>query len=141
MARWTVQTFLVVLLAAGPCQISASADDIKSENGDLESRVVLDWLREIEIAVRIHVNPLQRTIVCRLPFTDISIRAMSQATGYSPNIISYAAGKLRDWGLVKLYKGESGWPTIAPVNEKSRNLMRIWAEQWCASGDQCGVKR
>ena len=89
LARWTVRAFLVVLLAVGPCLISANANDAKRENGELGSRLVLDWLREIEIAVRVHANPLERTIVCWLPFTDISIQAMSQVTGHTKHQITY----------------------------------------------------
>ena len=141
MARWFVRVFLIVFLAAGPCLISANANDVKSDDSEMGSRPVLDWLREVEIAVRIHANPLERTIVCRLPFTDVSVQAMSMITGHTKQTISYAATRLRDWGLVKLQMGEGGYPTIVPANEKSRKLMRLWAEQWCAQGDKCGVKR
>ena len=141
MARWTVRALLVFLLAVGPCLISANADDANNENGELGSRLVLDRLREVEIAVRVHANPLERTIVCWLPFTDISIQAMSQVTGHTKHQITYAASKLRDLGLAKLHPGEGGYPTIVPANEKTRELMRRWAEQWCAASDECGVKR
>ena len=91
--------------------------------------------------MRIHADPLERTIVCRLPYIDISIRALSLVTGFSKQQLSFAAEKLRDRGLVKLRPGEGGYPTIVPANEKSRNMMLRLAEQWCGLGDECGVRR
>ena len=107
----------------------------------IDTLAVTEWLKEVEAAVRIHANPLERSIVCRLPYTDVSVRSLSLATGHTKRQITYAAAKLQDWGLVKLRPGEGGYPTIVPANEKSRELMRGWANQWCAQDNECGIQR
>ena len=133
---------VVFFESAGLWAFSAHARNIPRENAELQSDSVIEWLKGIELAVRIRTNPLQRLIVCRVAFADVSVKSMGLAINLSKRHIVYAATKLQEWGLVKLlHGGEGGYPTIVPANEKSRKLMRVWADQWCAQGDECGVQR
>lgn len=140
--RWRVFVHFFLLIGAiGPWVSPANAKDNPRQISGTDSNAVTEWLREIETAVRVHANPLERSIVCRLPYTDVSVRSMSLATGHTKRTITYAATKLQEWGLVKLLPGEGGYPTIVPANEKSRELMRSWADQWCAQDSDCSVAR
>ena len=134
------QSLLVLmfyLAEVGLGSLSGYANEISEKNRGSETTSLAKWLKEVEMAVRVHADPLNRTIVCRVPYTDVSVRTISLATGHTGRDIILAAAKLRDWGLVKFLPNEKGAPIIAAADEKTRKLMRSWAEQWCARDDKC----
>lgn len=141
--RWMIGQSLLVfmfyLADVGLWPLSGYANEISENNRKTETTSLAEWLKEVEIAVRIHADPLNRTIVCQVPYTDVSVRTISLATGLTGREVILAAAKLRDWGLVKFLPNEKGAPIIAPANEKYRKLMRSWAEQWCAQDDKCNA--
>ncbi len=128
---------LFILLVAA---LSADAKNYRRERTWYDPNVVTEWLKEVETAVRVHADPLQRAIACRVPYGNVSVESVALATEHTKHQIIYAATNLRDRGLVKfIFNGP--YPTIVPANERSRELMRKWAEQWCVSDDKCDVSK
>ena len=103
------------------------------------AETVLAWMKEVEAVVRARSDPVQRTIVCRVPYTDIVITSLIQATSLSRPKIMHATNRLESMGLVKLSNNASGQWTITPKSEETREKMKRWAVSWCVGDDKCDV--
>ena len=103
------------------------------------AETVLAWMKEVEAVVRARSDPVQRAIVCRVPYTDIVITALIQATNLSRPKIMHATSRLENMGLVKVSNNSSGQWTITPESEEAREKMKRWAESWCVGDDKCDV--
>ena len=128
---------IVVLLATG----TAFADGVRKGVKKSDPSGVKEWLKEVESVVQIHSDPVRRAIVCRVPFTDLSITALVQATKIPRPQIMMAVSTLRGLGLVDLSKNVHGNQVVIPASDKARQRMRRWAYDWCATDDACGVNK
>ena len=128
--------WVAVLLAA----ISANANDIVPSPDDKDPDSVASWLMEVEAIVRTRTDPVRRTIICRVPFTDISITALVQSTNIPRPNIMRAITRLETMGLVKVSNDAAGHFLIIPASEEARDKMRRWASDWCISEDECKSK-
>ena len=118
----------------------AGAEESAPATEDNGPASVATWLAEVEAVVRTHADPVRRTIVCRVPYTDIVITSLVQATKISRNNIMRAAARLESMSLVKVSNNLSGQWIIKPASEEAREKMKRWAETWCVGDDECGVK-
>ncbi len=98
-------------------------------------------MKEVEAVVRAHSDPVRRTIICRIPDTDIVITALVNATKISWMDVMRAAKRLESAGLVKVRNNTSGQWIITPASEETREKMKRWAKDWCTSDGNCGVQR
>ena len=128
---------IAVLLIVG----SALADDVRKDTKKSEPNGLSDWLKSVESVVRVHSDPVRRAIVCRVPFTDLSITALVAATKIPRPQIMMAVSALKAQGLVDLSKNIHGHQVVIPANNHAREKMRKWAYDWCASDDACDVKK
>ncbi len=103
------------------------------------AETVLAWMKEVEAVVRTRSDPLGRTIVCRVPYTDIVITSLALATKTSRVNIMRAASRLESMELVKISNNSFGQWTIKPASEEAREKMKRWAEDWCTSDENCEV--
>jgi hypothetical protein len=129
--------YLALLLLTSP----AGAQPYPWEKDPKIAEAVGEWLKEVEGIVRIRATPILRTIVCRLPFTDITIEGLAKATGLDPIKIAHGVSALVDKGLVRIEPVAGGTVKIVPNGERARDTMRKWANDWCTSDDSCGVQR
>ncbi len=120
---------------------SALADNVRRDKKKSEISDVSDWLKSVEAVVRAHSDPARRAIVCRVPFTDLSITALVAATKIPRLQIMMAVSALKAQGLVELSKNIHGHQVVIPANNHARDKMRKWAYDWCASDDACDVKK
>ena len=110
--------------------------DDKSAALDLAS-----WLKDVESIVRIHSDPVQRTIVCRVPYTDLAVTSLVQATGIPRVRIMQAINSLKATGLVNLTNNQQSQWIVVPASEDARKRMQKLARSWCTNNDECTVKR
>ena len=83
------------------------------------------------------MNPVLRTIVCGIGYTNFSPKTFAKAIRASPNKIMDAVGDLERMGLVKLVPEFHYGGNIVPASEFARNKMRRWADAWCVGDDKC----
>ena len=102
---------------------------------------VKEWLEDVEAAVRIHSDPVKRAIVCRVPFTEVSITALVLATKIPRPRIMQAAADLERMGLVKIGNNITSQWIIQPASKHALYRMWRWARHWCASDEECGVRK
>jgi len=126
-------TCLALLLVAN----GTSAQPYPWDEGPRLAETVLAWMKEVEAVVRARSDPVQRTIVCRVPYADIAITSLIQATNLSRPKIMHATTRLESMGLVKVSNNASGQWTITPKSEDAREKMKRWAETWCVGDDKC----
>ncbi len=120
---------------------AASARDMPWDEINPQAADVAGWLKQVETVVRIHSDPAQRAIVCRVPFTNLSITALVRATQIPRPQLMSAVTKLRHRGLIEVTKDDHGHQIIVPASETARKFMRKWAYDWCASDDACEVSK
>ncbi len=106
-----------------------------------ESLDVASWLKEVESIVRIHSDPVQRTIVCRVPYTDLAVTSLVQVTGIPRVRIMSAINSLKAAGLVNLTNNQHSQWIVVPASEDARKRMNKLARSWCTNDDECAVKR
>ncbi len=138
---------LVVLLAASPSGAEDVPGGFSDEEDDIESvedtaaTKLEAWVQSIDATIRLNRDPALRAIVCRVPYTDLTIEALARATKLSPVQILSAFVELRNMKLVTTGKAQDGEMLIRPKSEDTRARMRHWAEYWCARNDECGVAK
>ena len=128
---------LAVLLSAGPA-------DASSQNWDyheVELARISAWLRDVELVARINSDPVLRTIVCRVPFSDITPDALYRATKLPPARVMQAVEELKGMGLVAFGINLRGREIITAANNEARKRMRRWSYRWCGTDDRCAVAR
>ena len=126
---------IAALLAASP-----AAGDDSPWDYDMNSMAGFKpRIKGAEMITRINSDRVLRAIVCRVPFTDISVRALIQATKLPGKRVMSGVRGLVDLGLVTVSQNETSNDVIKPKSEEARAKMRDWAYQWCSSDDKCGV--
>ncbi len=105
------------------------------------AEIVQAWMREVEAVVLARSDPIRRTIICRVPDSDIIITAMVRSSKVSRVNIIRAAARLESMGLVKISNNSSGQWIIKPASEETREKMKRWAKDWCTNDENCGVQR
>ncbi len=96
-------------------------------------------LREVEMAFQLNSDPVLRTIVCRIPFTNFTLKAMVLATGIPKDLITHAVQQLSEMDLVHWAYDDNGKIFIVPASEEARIMMISWANRWCSSEEACAV--
>ncbi len=91
--------------------------------------------------LRVNSDPVMRTIICRVPFSDISPESLYRATKLPVPRIMQALKELQGMGLVIFDRNLNGRLVIAPASRYARSKMRRWSYDWCGGGDECGVTR
>ncbi len=116
---------------------SARAEEASWNHGDSGPERLSAWLGDVGAVLRLNADPVMRTIVCRLPYTDFSASAMVRATRIPLPRLMRAAYELQDMGLVAVdHEGEIA--RLRPASKRARAKMRDWAFTWCAGDDSCG---
>ncbi len=87
------------------------------------------------------VDPVMRTIVCRVPFMSLTMDALVTATGLTRPKLMLSVNRLVDMSLLRWARDDQGNMLIIPVSELARRFMGGWADYWCVGDDQCGVGR
>ena len=98
-----------------------------------------EWYRQKELTLRINLDPVLRTIVCRIAYADFSPRTLSWAIKATRKKTMSALAELERLELIKLMPSHDFEGVIAPASEQARERMRHWADEWCASDDKCDV--
>ncbi len=145
-----VLSVIGILLAAFLGATAAGADDKADDKPedpprhlgpDVSPFVGVDrWRKEIEAAARIRFDPVMRAVVCRVPFMDYTLEALMRATKLSEKEIKRAIRQLEVIQLVTTFR-KGGATHVAPADEEAREALRKWAQEWCASDDECGVAK
>ncbi len=133
--------FATIVLSVWFVVQSAGAKNSVPPTEDTGPESVAAWLAEVEAVVRAHADPVRRTIVCRVPYTDVVITSLVQATKVSRHNIMRAAARLESMNLVKISNNMSGQWIIQPASEEAREKMKRWAETWCVGDDDCGPQK
>ena len=97
------------------------------------------WMRSIELEFRINSDPVLRTIVCRLSFTNFTLTTLVLATGVPRDLVAHAVQELSEMELANWAYDETGKIFIVPASEEARLMMREWANRWCSSDEACAV--
>ena len=133
--------FSAIYLASLLLANAAGAQPYPWEEDPKIAETVGEWLKEVEGVVRIRTNPVLRAIVCRVPYTDITIDGLAKAAGVDPIKIAHGVSELVDRGLIRIEPVAGGTIKIVPNGRRARDTMRDWANNWCASDESCGVQR
>ena len=137
---------IAILLAVGP----AFADDKNPWNindkypWNYDKSILQEasaWLKTSEFSSMMLVDPVMRTIVCRVPFMNFTIDALATATGLIPERLTVSVNKLVTMKLLVLAKDGNGNTLIIPKSQQARHFMKTWADDWCVGDDQCGTAR
>ena len=134
----TLCGFLLALLIVAN---ATHAETYPWEDDPSIAATVLAWMKEVEAVVRAHSDPIQRSIICRVPDTDVVITALMLATGLPRLKIMAAVAPLEKLGFVEISNNDSGQWIIKPASEEAREKMKRWAETWCVGDGTCGVTR
>ncbi len=97
-------------------------------------------LNEQVLGLRIDMDPVLRQIVCRVPYRGVEVTDLGRSLGISEIGIWKGAQELSRMGLVEI-KNVDFFKMIVPKNNAAQEMMRRWAEKWCANDDSCGVQR
>ena len=98
------------------------------------------WVEDVQAMMRIGADPVMRAIVCRVPYTDVTVGAIVRATRIPTPRLMRAAHQLRNMGLIAL-EGVGLDQRIRPASESTRARMREWAYHACATDDGCRAPR
>ncbi len=128
---------LAVLIAAN----AVSAQPYPWDTDPKTAATVHAWIKEVQAVIGIRLDPLLKTIVCRVPYTNFTMDSLAKATGVTKVTLAHAVSELVDKGLIGLDHDADGTMLIVPANERAREKMRKWAENWCTSDESCGVQR
>jgi hypothetical protein len=128
---------LAVLYAAN----TASAKSLPSDTKDDGLVAFSSWLNDVELALQINTDPVLRSVVCRIPFTNFTPGTLAKATHLSRGRVMQAVSKLMDMGLVKIVSGDKGRPIVVPASDEIRQKLRRWVYDWCTTDNECEVAR
>ena len=112
---------------------ASDSNDGKEDHGSV------GWIKDQEMMFRINVDPVLRTIVCRIAYTEISPKILSKAVRTAPGKLMGAIIELERMGLVKRDPQHRFDANIVPASNSAREKMRRWADAWCTSDDKCDV--
>ncbi len=134
---------LLVLLAATPADAdprknAPSKRQLKSETPLIEK--IESWIIDLETVVRVNSDPVLRAIVCRVPFSNYSLDALTMGTKIPKDQFERAIDKLKRRGLIATSRNR-GITMIFPASEDAREAMRRFAMDWCTPDGECGVER
>lgn len=92
------------------------------------------------LKLRIKFSPMLLRIVCRVAHEPFTKGELSRAMGVPEEEIFKAVGELESMKLVIVRLGHGGG-VVFSANDRVQDMMQIWAEEWCANDDTCGVKK
>ena len=90
---------------------------------------------------RVNSDPVLRTIVCRVSFSDIPPDALYRATKLPQARVMQAVEELKGMGLIAFGINLRGREAITAANSEARKRMRRWSYRWCGTDDRCAVAR
>lgn len=96
-------------------------------------------VKSVHFALRVNSDPVLRTIVCRIPYTNFTLDTLARATRINSERIASALGELVVMGLVTLRTEPQGDVVVTPASESAQSLMREAAEKWCNGSDDCDL--
>ncbi len=132
---------IVFLLVAVPAEAEENPPSKRQPKSEIDSfKNIGEWADELETIFVVNSDPVMRAIVCRVPFENFSLEALMKATKVSEERLLRAIDELTRRGLIDS-SDESGTTMISPAGEMARDAMRRFAENWCGTGDECGVRR
>ncbi len=131
----------IVVLASVCVMHSADAETVRKVDDDNPADVAARWINSSAISLRVNSDPVFRTIVCRVPFTNYTFESLIRATGLPKQRLATALGELVVMGLVSMQTESSGNVLVVPASENARKMMREWADKWCMDNNACGVQR
>lgn len=148
-----VSRYTMILIVVLMTSIGADAKDVASINpGNKKDLAELlrnikaygkkigEELNEQVLGLRIDMDPVLRQIVCRVPYRGVEVTDLGRSLGISEIGIWKGAQELSRMGLVEI-KNVDFFKMIVPKNNAAQEMMRRWAEKWCANDDSCGVQR
>ena len=118
----------------------AAETDGELERAEVESTVAR-YFKDLDDQLALAVDPLMKTIACRLGYGGWTIRSLARATHEDHGKVFIAVGKLAKRGLVRADNLQWGDATIYAKDEVTAAKLRSWARHWCSSDDACGVGR
>ena len=133
-------SFLRRLIATALILVAASAKGEESLwDYDMDPTAGFQaFVRDAEMITRINTDLVLRAIVCRVPFTDVTVDALLMATKLPGPRVMRGIRELEALGLIRV-EGAGSDNKIKPASQKAREKMKKWAYEWCVSDDKCGV--
>ena len=116
---------------------NAESDSMKKK----DDHEWIGWIKDEEMAFRISMDPLFRTIVCRVAYTDVSSRILAKAARATLGRIMIAVDDLERMGLFRWDPQHPFVANIVPTSNLARETMRRWADAWCSGDDKCDVQQ
>ena len=120
--------FLCRLIATALIFVAASAKGADSPedspwNYDMDPMAGFKAVvKDAEMIARINTDLVLRAIVCRVPFTDISVNALLKATKLPGPRVMRGVRELKNLGLVRVEGTDE--KTIKPASQEARKKMK-----------------
>ena len=138
MSRLALTVAVVALLSGSDAPASETLPRFPRQDASITE--VKRWFEDVTAKVEVSLDPVLRQIVCRVAYGAFSPDSLIRAMRVSGTKVWSAVDKLKWMGLVKVRVG-TGYDLVLPASDRTRDMMRRWAESWCMTDDTCGVQR
>lgn len=129
--------FHILSFAAALVVLAASATAGSTSIGEENDHGWDGWLMTKELEYRVNLDPVLRTIVCRIAYAEFSPQSLARAIRATPNKIMDAVAELERMKLIQVNPPFSFRGIIVPASRQARDLMRLWADHWCVRDNKC----